>query len=90
MTLPRAARPYLGVGSAHARLTMNRLEWWTDIFCAKKKRFLCLTRLKVMSRNCMSHSHASHTLHREGSGHAAIIELSPRQKLDVTNQIGHT
>ena len=32
--------------------------------------------------------HASHTLHREeGSGHAVTIELSPRQKLDVTNQI---
>ena len=32
---------------------------------------------------------ASHTLRRErpeGSGHAATIELSPRQKLDVTNQ----
>ena len=31
---------------------------------------------------------ASHTLHREkGSGHTATIELSSRQKLDVTNQI---
>ena len=31
---------------------------------------------------------ASHTLFREeGSGHAATIELSPQQKLDVTNQI---
>ena len=34
---------------------------------------------------------ASHTLCREeGSGHAATIELSPRQKLDVTNQIRMT
>ena len=35
------------------------------------------------------HSLASHTLRRreEGSGHAATIELSPRQKLVVTNQI---
>ena len=32
---------------------------------------------------------ASHTLRRaeERSGHAATIKLSPRQKLDVTNQI---
>ena len=31
---------------------------------------------------------ASRTLRREeGSGHAATIELSPQQKLDVTNQI---
>ena len=31
---------------------------------------------------------ASHTLRREeGSGHAAILDLSPQQKLDVTNQI---
>ena len=51
MSLSRVARPYLGVGSAHARLTMSRLEWWTDIFCAKKA--LCLTRLKLISRNCM-------------------------------------
>ena len=30
----------------------------------------------------------SHTLLREeGCGHAATIELSPQQKLDVTNQI---
>ena len=35
-----------------------------------------------------SHSLASHTLRREeGYGYAATIELSPRQKLDVTNQI---
>ena len=35
-----------------------------------------------------SHSLTSYTLRREeGSGHAATIELSPRQKLDVTNQI---
>ena len=31
---------------------------------------------------------ASHTLHREeGSEHAATIELSPQQKLAVTNEI---
>ena len=40
----------------------------------------------------LTHAHtlslASHTLCREeGSGHAASIELSPRQKLDMTNQI---
>ena len=35
----------------------------------------------------MYSSLASHTLCREeGSGHAATIELSPWQKLDVTNQ----
>ena len=32
---------------------------------------------------------ASQTLRREeGSGHVATLKLSPRQKLDVTNQIG--
>ena len=51
MTLSHVAIPYLGVGSAHARLTMSRREWWTDI-CAKK-HLLCLTRLKLISRNCM-------------------------------------
>ena len=36
----------------------------------------------------MYSSLASHTLCREeGSGHTAIIELSPQQKLGVTNQI---
>ena len=33
----------------------------------------------------ITHSLTSHTLQR--SGHTATIELSPRQKLDVTNQI---
>ena len=35
-----------------------------------------------------SSSHKPHPSQREeGSGHAATIKLSPRQKLDVTNQI---
>ena len=33
------------------------------------------------------YSLASHTLRRERSGHAATIELLPRQKLALTNQI---
>ena len=44
----------------------------------------------IKIRMCMYSSLASHTLRREeGSGHTATIELSPQQKLDVTNQI-HT
>ena len=70
---------------------MSKPEWWTDSFCAKKKNTLpdkteCSSDLSVGT--ACTHSLASHTLHREeGSGHAATIELSPWQKLDVTNQI---
>ena len=42
----------------------------------------------VRRRQQQSHSRKPHPSQREeGSGHAATIELSPRQKLDVTNQI---
>ena len=42
----------------------------------------------VQRRQQQSHSRKPHPSQREeGSGHAATIELSPRQKLDVTNQI---
>ena len=37
---------------------------------------------------CHTILHFGHTLHREeGSGHAATVELSPRQKLAVNNEI---
>ena len=37
----------------------------------------------VIELSCKPHP----SQREEGSGHAATIELSPRQKLDVTNQI---
>ena len=42
---------------------------------------------EMIKKTSMYSSLTSHTLCREeGSGHAATIELSPRQKLDVTKR----
>ena len=64
--------------------------WMEKQSCLAKKCSLGVSKLNVLLEASakIATSLASHTLHREdGSGHTATIELLPRQKLDVTNQI---
>ena len=78
--------------SGFARLVCESRMGCLRIFCkifvwsfARTFQFDVLTTIVCQ----VGSSLASHTLRRreEGSGHAATIELSPRQKLVVTNQI---
>ena len=62
---------------------------WTDIFYLTSILISLWFQHTAYEISTMSDtSLASHTLHREeGSRHTTTIELSPQQKLDVTNQI---
>ena len=58
-----------------------RLSHFSHLLCAASHS-LC-----AYEGGCLIVSQATPFAEKEGSGHAATIELSPQQKLDVTNQI---
>ena len=69
--------------------SLGQLKYTTLKCCSLARLYPSPYLLNSRISGAIQYSLASHTLRmrEEGSGHAATIELSPWQKLDVTNQI---